>query len=93
MVPVIAVKLPVDHFVRPVRPILESWSILVPATNTNHHQKSGRAGLIRRRVFDVSSAGPGIISMIVSVSIAEFPGKHRLEHWFINNWIETASVP
>jgi hypothetical protein len=87
MVPVIAVKLPVDHFVRPARPIWnpgQSWWLQLTRLIIRNLIA---LVLFVAGILMLVLPGPGIISIIVAVAIAEFPGKYKLEHWFINNWI------
>jgi hypothetical protein len=89
LVPPLAVKLPADHFVRPEVPrglrTIKDW--------VWHLSRNLLAlVLLFAGLVMIVLPGPGIISIIVAVALAEFPGKRRLERAFIRSWIVRAPL-
>lgn len=89
LVPPLAVKLPADHFVRPEVPrglhTIKDW--------VWHLSRNLLAlVLLFAGIVMIVLPGPGIISIIVAVALAEFPGKRRVERWFIRTWIVRTSL-
>ncbi len=89
LVPRLAVKLPADHFVRPEIPLarrsLRAWFWYM-----------GR-NLFALVLFIAGIAmivlpGPGIITIIVAIALADFPGKRRVERAFIRTWIVRTAI-
>ena len=84
LVPPLAVKLPADHFVPPthnrgLRTIGDwIWHIC---------RNLLAVVLLVAGIAMIILPGPGIISLIVAVALADFPGKRRVERAFIRAWI------
>ena len=84
LVPPLAVKLPADHFVRHEE------------SNANRSFRDW-VWYVSRNLFAlimlaaglamIVLPGPGIITIIVAIALADFPGKRRVERWFIRTWI------
>lgn len=84
LVPRLAVKLPADHFVRPT----DNRGLRTLGDWVWHLCRN----LLALVLFVAGIAmlvlpGPGIISIIVAVALADFPGKRRVERAFIRAWI------
>lgn len=84
VVPPLAVKLPADHFVRPEeichRRTLGHWVWYLCRNVLG-------AVLLIAGIAMLILPGPGIISIIVAIALADFPGKRRVERAFIRAWI------
>ncbi len=84
LVPRLAVKLPADHFVRP-----EDNRGLRTIGDWAWHLCRNLLALVLfvAGVVMIILPGPGIISIIVAIALADFPGKRRVERAFIRTWI------
>jgi hypothetical protein len=84
LVPRLAVKLPADHFVRPEedcgRRTIGDWVWYVCRNLLAFV-------LLVAGIAMLILPGPGIISIIVAIALADFPGKRRVERAFVRNWI------
>jgi MFS family permease len=84
LIPPLAVKLPADHFVRQeeaaARRSLRDWVWYVC-------RNLFALVLLVAGVAMILLPGPGIITIIVAVALADFPGKRRVERAFIRTWI------
>ena len=84
LVPPLAVKLPADHFVRPENPLdrrsIRAWVWYVC-------RNLFALVLLVAGVAMILLPGPGIITIIVAIALADFPGKRRVERAFIRTWI------
>ena len=84
LVPRLAVRLPVDHFVRPednrgLRTLGDwAWHLC---------RNLSAVVLLIAGIAMIVLPGPGIISIIVAIALADFPGKRRVERTFIRAWI------
>lgn len=84
LVPPLAVKLPADHFVRPE----ENRGLRTIGDWAWHLCRNLLAlVLLLAGIAMLFLPGPGIISIIVAVALAEFPGKRRVERAFIRTWV------
>jgi hypothetical protein len=84
LVPPLAVKLPADHFIRP-EPALDRRSIRAWIWYVSRNLFA--LVLLVAGVAMILLPGPGIITIIVAIAVADFPGKRRVERAFIRTWI------
>lgn len=84
LVPRLAVRLPADHFVRP-----EDIHGLRTLGGWAWHLCRNLLAIVLliAGVAMIILPGPGIISIIVAIALADFPGKRRVERAFIRAWI------
>jgi len=95
LVPLVVIWLPADHFARPRRAARErcerGWLRLVGRAVKN---ALGLALLVLG-AFMLVLPGQGVLTLLVAITLLDFPGKFRLERWAITrrgvmeaaNWI------
>lgn len=95
-IPLLVVRMPADYFMRPRRPLLDPgergwlWHLVVVLLKNVIGIVLLTAGLVM-----LVLPGQGVLTILISLSLLDFPGKYAAERWVIRrssvsktvNWI------
>lgn len=100
LVPFVVVRMPADYFLRP-QPDPDSWRAHHPSLRLLVRLGKNLLGgvLVAAGILMLALPGQGILSILLGLSLLEFPGKRRLELWLVGrksvltaiNWMRQRS--
>ena len=82
--PILLARIPADYFTR-AEPSPMSWQRRHPVLRWTLHVLKNVCGvvLVLAGVVMLVTPGQGILTMLVGISLMDFPGKRRLELWLV----------
>jgi len=100
LVPVVLARIPADYFLRPHPPLARLASVHPAARGLALVLKNGLGLLLLAfGVLMLVLPGQGVLTMLVGLTLCDFPGKRRVELWLLRrvpvsraiNWIRRRS--